>query len=149
MLHFLENRSYKFWVILILVFTIPTFYQLISPGFFFMQDDLQAMRIHQMFSCFQDFQLPCRWVPDMGYQYGYPQFIFYPPSVYYLGALFHLLGLQIIDSVKLMFILGYVFSTLGMFVFLKSFFICSATFFSTVSLLLIKIYSGFSKSKGL
>ncbi|MDO8573413.1 MAG: hypothetical protein Q7R77_01555 [Candidatus Daviesbacteria bacterium] len=122
MLHFLENRSYKFWVILTLIFTIPTFYQLISPGFFFMQDDLQAMRIHQMFRCFQDFQLPCRWVPDMGYQYGYPQFLFYPPGVYYLGALFHLLGVQIIDSVKLMFILGYIFSTLFMFIFLKAFF---------------------------
>lgn len=115
-------RSYKFWVILTLIFTIPTFYQLMRPGFFFMQDDLQAMRVHQMFRCFQDFQIPCRWVPDMGYQYGYPQFLYYPPSVYYLGALFHLFGIQIIDSVKILFILGYIFSTLAMFIFLKAFF---------------------------
>ncbi len=115
-------RSYKFWIFLTLIFTIPTFYQLMRPGFFFMQDDLQAMRIHQMFRCFQDFQIPCRWVPDMGYQYGYPQFLYYPPSVYYLGALFHLFGVQIIDSVKILFILGYIFSTLAMFIFLKAFF---------------------------
>lgn len=87
-----------------------------------MQDDLQAMRIHQMFSCFQDFQIPCRWVPDMGYQYGYPQFIYYPPSVYYLGAFLHLFGIQIIDSVKILFILGYIFSAWFMFIFLKAFF---------------------------
>ncbi len=115
-------RSYKFWVILTLIFTIPTFYQLIRTGFFFMQDDLQAMRVYQMFRCFQDFQIPCRWVPDMGYQYGYPQFLYYPPSVYYLGALFHSFGIQIIDSVKILFILGYIFSTLFMFIFLKAFF---------------------------
>ena len=115
-------RSYKFWIFLTLIFTIPTFYQLIRPGFFFMQDDLQAMRVYQMFRCFQDFQIPCRWVPDMGYQYGYPQFLYYPPSVYYLGALLHLLGIQIIDSVKILFILGYIFSTLAMFIFLKAFF---------------------------
>lgn len=122
MFNFLEKRSYKFWAICIIILTIPTFSQLIRPGFFFMQDDLQAMRVHQMFACFKDFQIPCRWVPDMGYQYGYPQFLFYPPSVYYLGALIHLLGIQIIDAVKILFILGYVFSTLFMFIFLKAFF---------------------------
>lgn len=115
-------RSYKFWIFLTLIFTIPTFFELLRPGFFFMQDDLQAMRVHQMLRCFQDFQIPCRWVPDMGYQYGYPQFLYYPPSVYYLGALLHLLGIQIIDSVKILFILGYIFSTLAMFIFLKAFF---------------------------
>lgn len=122
MFNFLEIRSYKFWAICIVVLTIPTFYQLIRPGFFFMQDDLQAMRVYQMFACFKDFQIPCRWVPDMGYQYGYPQFLYYPPSVYYLAALIHLFGIQIIDSVKILFILGYIFSTLSMFIFLKAFF---------------------------
>src|SRR3989344_4775898 len=112
-------RSYKFWIFLTLIFTIPTFYKLIRPGFFFMQDDLQAMRVYQMFRCFSDFQIPCRWVPDMGYQYGYPQFLYYPPSVYYLGAAIHLFGIQIIDSVKIMFALGYIFSALFMFIFLK------------------------------
>lgn len=112
----------KFWIIVCIIFTIPTFYQLIRPGFFFMQDDLQAMRVHQMFKCFMDFQLPCRWVPDMGYQYGYPQFLYYPPSVYYLGAFLHLFGIQIIDSVKILFILGYIFSALFMFLFLRDFF---------------------------
>ncbi len=87
-----------------------------------MQDDLQAMRVHQMFACFKDFQIPCRWVPDMGYQYGYPQFLFYPPAPYYLGALIHLFGIQIIDSVKILFILGYICSTIFMFIFLRAFF---------------------------
>lgn len=121
MLNFLEKRSERFWIIIVFIFTIPTFYQLIKPGFFFMQDDLQAFRIHQMFACFKDFQIPCRWVPDMGYQYGYPQFLFYPPSVYYVGAFIHLLGVQIIDSVKIMFILGLILSTQFMFIFLKVF----------------------------
>lgn len=121
MLNFLEKRSAKFWLIVIIIFTVPTFYQLLKPGFFFMQDDLQAFRIHQMFECFRDFQIPCRWVPDMGYQYGYPQFLFYPPSVYYVGALIHLTGIQIIDSVKILFILGLILSTLFMYLFLKIF----------------------------
>src|SRR3989344_6624353 len=109
------------WVI-ILILIIPSFFALLKPGFFPMQDDLQAFRIHQMVECFKDFQIPCRWVPDPGYQYGYPQFNFYPPSVYYLGEIIHLTGIQFIDAVKILFILGFILSALTCFIFLKSLF---------------------------
>ena len=90
------------------------------PGFFTMQDDLQAFRIQQMDKCFDDFQIPCRWVPDAGYGYGYPQFNYYPPSVYYVGALLHRIGFQYIDAVKILFVLGYIASALAMFVLVNS-----------------------------
>jgi hypothetical protein len=106
--------------ILIVIFTVPLFFSLLRPGFFPMQDDLQAFRVQQMVKCLQDLQIPCRWIPDMGYQYGYPQFNFYPPSVFYLGALLNLVGIQVIDTVKILFILGFVLSALTMFVFLKA-----------------------------
>lgn len=104
---------------LLLVLVIPSFSSLIRPGFFPMQDDLQAFRLFEMDKCFQDFQIPCRWVPDAGYSYGYPQFEYYPPSVYYLGELIHLLGIQFVDVVKILFILGYLFSAITMYLFLK------------------------------
>ena len=109
------------WVI-ILILIIPSFFALLRPGFFWMQDDLQAFRIQQMDKCFTDFQIPCRWVPDPGYQYGYPQFNYYPPSVYYLGEIIHLTGIQFIDAVKILFILGFILSALTCFIFLKSLF---------------------------
>lgn len=104
-----------FWVALILLITIPTYSSLIRPGFFSMHDDLQAFRIYEMDKCFSDFQIPCRWVPDAGYRYGYPQFNYYPPSVYYLGEIFHLAGIQYIDSVKILFALGFILSALAMY----------------------------------
>jgi len=104
------------WYILILIFVIPACFNLIRPGYFYMQDDLQAFRIQQMDKCFDDFQIPCRWIPDGGYGYGYPQFNYYPPSVYYLGVLFHRLGFQYIDAVKILFVLGYIASAVAMFV---------------------------------
>lgn len=113
----LSKLSIWFWI---LALTIPAYYQLLRPGFFWMQDDLQAFRIHQMDKCIQDKQIPCRWVPDAGFQYGYPQFIYYPPSVYYLGEFFHLLGFQFIDAVKILFILGFVLASLTMFILLRS-----------------------------
>lgn len=105
------------WILLLL--TIPTFYSLVRPGFYTMHDDLQAFRVHQMDKCIKDLQIPCRWVPDMGFQYGYPQFNYYPPSIYYLAEAFHLLGFQFIDTIKILVILGMVLSTIFMFLFLK------------------------------
>lgn len=110
----------KIWVILVILFTIPVTWNLLRSGFFPMQDDLQAFRIQQMDKCFDDFQIPCRWVPDAGYGYGYPQFNYYPPSVYYVGALMHRVGIQYIDAVKILFVLGYFTSALAMFLLVES-----------------------------
>jgi uncharacterized membrane protein len=109
------SKRKVFWVILIFLITIPTFSALVRPGFFPMHDDLQAFRLYEMDKCWQDGQFPCRWVPDAGYQYGYPQFNYYPPSVYYLGEVFHKIGFQFIDSVKILFALGFILSASAMF----------------------------------
>ncbi len=113
------NKDFLFPVFII-VLTVPLFSSLARPGFFPMQDDLQAFRVQQMTKCLQDFQIPCRWIPDMGYQYGYPQFNFYPPSVFYLGGVLNLLGIQVVDSVKILFMLGFLLSAMTMYIFLKA-----------------------------
>lgn len=132
MKNFLLNHKKILIPVVLILLTLPTFSSMIRPGYFFMQDDLQDFRIFEMNKCFQDFQFPCRWVPDMGYQYGYPQFNYYGPSVYYLGELIHLTGVQYIDTVKIMFALGYILSTLLMFYFLRDFLNESSAFFGAL-----------------
>lgn len=110
------------YLLIIFLISVLSFLPLVRKGFYSMQDDLQAFRLHQMNQCFSDFQIPCRWVPDMGYGYGYPQFNFYAPGVYYLGELIHLLGFQFIDTTKILFILGFILSSLAMFILVNEFF---------------------------
>lgn len=110
------------WVIALIILVIPSFFSILRPGFFPMQDDMQVFRLYEMDKCVKDFQIPCRWIPDGGYQYGYPQFNFYSPSIYYLGELFHLMGFQFIDSIKILIILGFIFSAITMFILTKEFF---------------------------
>ena len=112
----LLQQKFGVYLILISLLTIPVVFNLLRPGYFPMQDDLQAFRVQQMDKCLDDFQIPCRWVPDAGYQYGYPQFNFYPPLPYYVGALIHRLGLQYIDSVKILFIAGYILAAFAMYI---------------------------------
>jgi len=80
-----------------------------------MHDDMQAIRVSEMVKCIKDFQIPCRWVPSMGYAYGYPQFNYYGPFSYYVMSAANLLGLGIFDSVKLGFILSLILGNLAMF----------------------------------
>lgn len=110
------------WYLLVIALTIPTFTSLLRPGFFPMHDDLQAMRVYQMELCFKSLQFPCRWVPDMGYQYGYPQFEYYGPLPYYVMTASRFLHLPLFDSVKLGFILPLILGNLTMFLLASSLF---------------------------
>jgi len=58
----------------------------------------------------------------MGYGYGYPQFNYYAPGVYYLGEVFHLVGFQFVDVVKILFIIGFVLSGIFMYVLVREIF---------------------------
>lgn len=110
------------WYLLVIALTIPTFTALLRPGTFPMHDDLQAMRVNQMELCFKSFEFPCRWVPDMGYQYGYPQFEYYGPLPYYVMTASRFFGLPLLDSVKLGFILPLILGNLAMFLLASSLF---------------------------
>lgn len=108
------------WILVLILLIIPAFVSLIRPGTYSMQDSMQYFRIYQMNKCLDDGQIPCRWVPDMGYGYGYPLFLYYSPGPFYLGAIFERVGISYIDSVKLLFIVGFIGSAIGMYLFLKT-----------------------------
>ncbi len=123
MFHRLTNFISRFkWFLLVIAFTIPTFTSLLRPGYFPMHDDLQVMRIYQMELCFKDGQLPCRWVLDMGYRYGYPQFEYYGPLPYYLMTTTRLFHLPLFEAMKFGFILALILGNLAMFLLASSLF---------------------------
>ena len=117
----LINKKVLIAFVLVFIVLFPTIKWLSHPGFFRVDDDIQTMRVLEMTKCLQDGQPLCRWVPDMGYGYGYPQFIYYGPLPYYLMSLIHLSGLSIIFSVKLYFVLALVFSFLAFYYLVRRF----------------------------
>lgn len=108
--------------LLLILLIIPTFISLIRPGFYPMQDDLQAFRVEQMVKCLNDFQIPCRWIPDMGYGYGFPLFNFYPPLPYLIGEIFRVFGFSFVNVIKIVFALSIIASGVGMYFLAKEFF---------------------------
>lgn len=117
------TKSAHFWPIVIVVLLgLLAGRTLLGPGYFNMHDDLQMMRQLEMEKCFLDLQIPCRWVPDMGYGFGFPLFNFYPPLPYLVGEIFRLVGFSFVTSVKLLFVLAFVASGLTMYFLAREFF---------------------------
>ncbi len=87
-----------------------------------MHDDLQMMRQLEMEKCVQEGQIPCRWVPDMGYGYGFPLFNFYPPLPYIVGEVYRVAGFTFIDTAKLLFATAIILSGVFMYLFSKEYF---------------------------
>ncbi len=104
--------------LMLLVFVLAP---LFHPGFFTHHDDVHIVRLNQMDKCIHDGQIPCRWVPDLGGLYGYPLFNYYAPLPYYFGEVFHLVGFDLITSVKIMFGTSIVLSALFMYLLASNF----------------------------
>ena len=92
---------------------------LFMPGFFPMHDDTQPARVYEMAKALSFGQFPVRWVPDLGYGFGYPLFNFYGPLPYYIGALFNLFGFDAILSTKMMFLVGMLLSGITMYILIS------------------------------
>ena len=95
------NKAIKLKLIFLLLLIIPSVIALLKPGYYNMHDDMQMIRQLELEKCIQDGQIPCRWSPDLGYEYGYPLFNFYPPLPYMVGQVFRTLGFSFMWSVKL------------------------------------------------
>jgi len=109
----LKLKKIVIGIVFILAF-LPTFWRMLKPGIFSMQD-WQFFRLFEFDKCIQDLQIPCRWAPDIDFQYGQPIFNFYGQFSFAIGEMFHLLGLSIIDSTKALFIVSLVGSAFTMF----------------------------------
>ena len=103
------------WFLFGLLLSILLLWPFINAPFFYIQDDVQLIRLHQMSTCFSDLQLPCRWVPDLGAGMGYPLFNFYGPLAYYFGASIYFLTNNILLSAKAMYGIAFIGSYIFMY----------------------------------
>lgn len=101
-------------ILVVILFSIPTFVRMLPNGIYSMQD-FHFFRQFEFDKCVQILQIPCRWAPDAGLGYGEPLFNFYGQLPYAVGEIYHLLGGTIIDSVKFIFVLSLVGSAVAMF----------------------------------
>lgn len=134
----------KYQIILCISLLGLILWPLILPGYFSHHDDLQVMRIFEMRKCIIDLQIPCRWVPDMGYGNGYPLFNYYSVLPYYIGAILTFL-VGYIPAAKLLFAIPIILGFFSMYLLAKEIFgkpaaIVSAVLFSYAPYRALDIY---------
>ncbi len=112
----------KYWPLLtILLMSGLITWPVFIKGYFPHHDDLQVMRIFEMRKCLADLQIPCRWVPDMGFGFGYPLFNFYGVFAYYIGALISFI-VGYIGAAKALFFIPLVLGGVSMYFLAKELF---------------------------
>lgn len=110
----------KIGLIITLLLTLPALNPLFRSGYFTMHDDQQVVRLYQLDKAMTDGHFPVRWVSDLGFGYGYPLFVFYPPLIYYLGWIYlTVLPIGYIGAIKLVFTTSFVASAATMFLWLR------------------------------
>ena len=109
-------RSHALGLLIALLAALLAGRALLAPGFFDSHDGL--LNVHRLFElekCVADAQIPCRWVPDMGYGYGYPLFNFYPPLPSYVALGFRSLDVSILDAIKWTLLLSFAVGAVAMY----------------------------------
>ncbi len=114
------KKNYGLFLLLILSFWAIK--PLLASGFFPMHDDTQVARVFEMGKMLTDGVFPVRWVPDLGYGYGYPIFNFYAPLAYYVGGVFMFLGFDALLATKIMMALGVILAGVFMYFLTREFF---------------------------
>lgn len=83
---------------------LPAILPYFHSGYFPTHDgEWAVVRLADMYRTVKDFQIPARYSTYLNYGYGYPLFNFAYPFPYYVGSFFHVLGLGLVDTIKLLF----------------------------------------------
>jgi hypothetical protein len=89
---------------LILIFLTSSYY-LLQSGFFYVHDFPIAARIAEMAGAISSGHFPVRWSANFGYGFGMPLFNFYAPLPYALAALLYFLNINLINLIKIFYLL--------------------------------------------
>lgn len=106
-------------ILAIFIFSLVLSLPLLTPGLYLIHDDQQVARLFLFDKAIKSGQFPVRWVDGLGFGFGYPLFVFYPPLAYIVGEVFHLAGFGFVDSTKLVFFFGIFASGLAMYILSK------------------------------
>lgn len=79
---------------------------LFHPSFFRVHDYIHAARVGEMRQALSEGHFPVRWSGNFGYGYGMPLFEFYAPLPSYVGAGLYWLGIDIISTLKLLWMIS-------------------------------------------
>lgn len=112
-----KSRVIAIFLFFILLVPLRVFFH---PGLPLTHDgEIQVARIASFSQSLAEGNIVPRWAGNLNWGYGTPLLMFVYPLPSYVASFFHFLGLSFIDSAKLVFILGFLFSGIFMYLWIK------------------------------
>lgn len=121
-INFIKLIKNYFVISFLVIIFLASSWSLLQPGFFRAHDYVHGARIAEMTRALQDGHFPVRWSENFGYGFGMPLFEFYAPLPFYFGSFFYWLGLDLVLTIKLLFIVSNIISLWGAYKLGKSLF---------------------------
>lgn len=104
MLAYLRWKNPIWIFVLGFLLSIPLILPYFHSGYFPTHDgEWAVVRLGDMYRELRDLQFPARYSSNLNFGYGYPLFEFAYPFPYYLGFFIHLLHINFVDTIKLLF----------------------------------------------
>src|SRR3989338_3266490 len=119
-------------IVLVLIAALPLF-PFLHPGLPITHDGADHVaRIANFYQNLSEGNLIPRWAANLNWGYGHPILMFLYPLPSYFASLFHFLSFSFIDSLKIVFALGFIASGAAMYLWLKNFLDKYAAFFGVI-----------------
>lgn len=110
-------------LLLVILLTIPALLPLIHKGFFVTDDgSWMIIRFSAFYEALRHGQFPVRFLMRLNNGYGYPVADFLYPLFMYVGTPVHILGVSFINTIKLIFGLSLLASSVFTYFWLRKFF---------------------------
>ncbi len=130
------TTSHLLWILLILLACTLVLWPLSKRGMFISDDgEWMVIRLSAFFQSLREGQFPVRFLGRLNHSYGYPVANFLYPGFLYLGSFIHGLGVPFVETIKLIFALSVVGSSVMAFLWLRVSFGALASFIGSLSFL--------------
>jgi hypothetical protein len=116
---FVDKYKSAIYLFVVFIIAVSTLIPIFSHSYFTMHDDQHIARLYLLDQGINQGIIYPRWVDQLGFNYGYPLFNFYPPFIYYVAEFFRSLGFGYMYSLKLMLLVGAVVGSFGVYFFTK------------------------------
>lgn len=114
-----SRKKINLFVLLILISILPLI-SVLREGIYESGDlSLHVAFLIPFFDSLKEGNIPPIWNEYVLHGYGYPLYLFIYPLPYYFSSFFHSVGFSFINSIKIILIFAYIFSGIGMYVFVK------------------------------
>ena len=120
-------------IFLVVVISLPAVFALFQTGFPQTDDgNWMVIRFSAFYASFRDGQIPVRFLERLNYGYGYPVSNFLYPGFMYLGIPIHILGINFVDTIRILFGVSLLSSSLFCFFWLSKLFRQKAAFLGAI-----------------